>query len=161
MSQADRKPLIIGLGNRYRRDDGVGLIIAARLAWRASDKFTVIEHSGEGAALMETWKDADTVIIIDAVRSGAAAGTLHRFEASAQQLPTNFFNYSTHAFSLAEAIEMARILKQLPEQVIVYGIEGEDFTWGTGLSPAVERAAQKVEEKVFAENCNADSAKTF
>ena len=157
------KILIIGIGNPYRHDDAVGLTIAARLREsrlrsQASTAFTVIEHSGEGASLIDVWKGASTVIIIDAVCSGAAVGTIHRFEASEQKIPVDFFNYSTHAFSLAEAIEMARVLNQLPERVIVYGIEGEDFTLGVGLSAAVEKTAPEIAIMVLAEIRKANSA---
>ncbi|MEW6127240.1 MAG: hydrogenase maturation protease [Acidobacteriota bacterium] len=143
------KTLIIGVGNRYRHDDAVGLIIASRLCAKLSDDCEIIAHSGEGAALMEMLKDKNSVIIIDAVSSGATVGTIHRLNANAQKIPTNFFNYSTHAFSLAEAIEMARVLHQLPERLLIYGIEGENFTMGEGLSSAVERAAREVESEIL------------
>lgn len=159
MPSQTRKTLIIGIGNPFRRDDAVGLVVASRLRSQVNDSLMVIEQSGEGASLMEAWKDTDRVMIIDAVRSGAAAGTLHRFDAREQSAPVNFFNYSTHAFSLAEAIEMARILNRLPEHLTVYGIEGEDFTTGTGLTPAVEQAACEVEVKILTELHSSRDAK--
>jgi hydrogenase maturation protease len=141
--------LIIGLGNEYRRDDAVGLIVARRLKDAAPEHVRVLEQSGEGAGLMESWKDADAVILIDAVHSGAKPGTLHRLDAHAQPIPTRFFHYSTHAFSVAEAIELARALGQLPPRLILYGIEGKTFEAGLGLSPEVEKAAQKVVGRVL------------
>jgi len=141
--------LIIGLGNEYRRDDAVGLIVARRLKEAAPEHVRVLEENGEGAALMESWKDADAVILIDAVRSGAKPGILHRLDAHTQPIPTRFFHYSTHAFGAAEAIELARALGQLPPRLIVYGIEGKTFEAGLGLSPEVEKAAQKVVERVL------------
>jgi hydrogenase maturation protease len=141
--------LIIGLGNEYRRDDAVGLMVARRLKDAAPEHVRVLEQSGEGAGLMESWKDADAVILIDAVHSGAKPGTLHRLDAHAQPIPTRFFHYSTHAFSVAEAIELARALGQLPPRLILYGIEGKTFEAGLGLSPEVEKAAQKVVGRVL------------
>lgn len=141
--------LIIGLGNEYRRDDAVGLIVARRLKEAAPEQVRVLEESGEGAALMESWKDAEAVILIDAVRSGAKPGILHRLDAHTWPVPTRFFHYSTHAFSVAEAIELARALGQLPPRLVVYGIEGKTFEPGLGLSPEVEKAAQEVVERVL------------
>jgi hydrogenase maturation protease len=143
--------LIIGVGNEYRGDDAVGLIVARRLKEQSPDYVKVLEESGEGAALMESWKDADTVIIVDAVHSGAKPGILHRFEVHAQPIPTDFFHYSTHAFGVSEAIELARALNQLPPRLIVYGIEGKSFEAGVGLSLEVEKTAQKVVERVLQE----------
>jgi len=144
MPQPHSLPLIIGIGNEYRWDDAVGLIVARRLKDRIVDSAIVLEQSGEGAALMETWRGADTVIIIDAVMSGAAPGTIHRFDAGAQPIPKSGFRRSTHAFSVAEAIELARALGSLPQRLIVYGIEGKNFAAGVGSSPEVEKAADEV-----------------
>lgn len=136
--------LIIGVGNEFRGDDGVGIAIARRLRAEAPAHVTILEASGEGAALMEAWKGASRVFVIDATRSGSPPGTIRRFEAQAEPLPSRFFHYSTHAFSVAEAVEMARALNQLPPQLIVYGIEGKNYSAGEGLSPEVEKAADSV-----------------
>ena len=127
--------LVIGLGNAYRGDDGVGLVVTRRLRELALPNVTVREESGEGAALIEAWKNSDTVILVDAVQSGAAPGTVHRLDASRAPVPLRFFHYSTHAFSVAEAVELARALNQLPPRVILYGIEGRDFSAGESFPP--------------------------
>ena len=145
--------LIIGLGNDYRGDDAVGRVLARKLQAIGGDNVRVLEESGEGAALMESWKGGDFVILIDAVHSGGAAGTVHRFDTVTQPVPGSFFHYSTHAFSVAEAIELARALNQLPPRLIVYGIEGKNFDSRVGLSPEVKVAAEKVFCRVKEELC--------
>jgi len=141
--------LVIGVGNAHRGDDAVGPLVASRLKQRAGEKFTVIEQAGEGLALMEIWEGADTVIILDAALSGAPAGAIHRIDATTELMPKDFFRCSTHALGVAEAIELSRALGQLPQRVIVYGIEGESFEAGAGLSPAVEEAARELEALVL------------
>ena len=136
--------IVIGVGNEYRGDDGVGILVARRLQELFLAKINVLEKSGEGAALIDSWKGASWVMLVDAVHSGAPPGTIHRFDAHAAQIPTGFFHYSTHAFSVAEAIELARSLGQLPPHLIVCGIEGESFAAGVGLSHAVEQAIERV-----------------
>lgn len=138
------KTLVIGVGNEYRGDDAVGLIVARRIRAESSARVSVREESGEGVALMEAWQGIESIILIDAVQAGGAPGTIYRFEAHAEPMPVRFFHYSTHAFSVAEAIELARKLNQLPARLIVYGIEGRDFEAGIGLSTEVEQAAQEV-----------------
>jgi hydrogenase maturation protease len=75
-------------------------------------------------------------------------GTVHRFDASARPLPARVFRGSTHAFGLADAVELGRALHTLPATVIVHGVEGRAFGAGEELSgavaSAVERAAQAV-----------------
>lgn len=145
------KPLIIGIGNAYRGDDGAGLVAARRIREIAGDAIHVLEMSGEGASLIEAWQEQEFVILIDAVHSGAAPGTIHRLDARTQPLPSRFFHYSTHAFSVAEAVEMARALDRLPPRLIALGIEGKEFGSSESLSPEVEAAMEALVRRVLAE----------
>jgi len=140
--------LIIGIGNEYRRDDGVGVAVAKLLREQNLPHTTIIAATGEGTALMEAWAGAGTVILVDAVVSGAVPGTVHRFDALAQPVLPELFNHSTHAFGVAGAIELGRVLNRLPARLIFYGIEGEDFASGVGLSAAVEGAVPPVAGRI-------------
>lgn len=151
MNLINSQILLIGVGNEFRSDDGVGFVIARKLKTKCLPNTEVIEESGDGGVLMETWKGTNRVILFDAMLAGVAPGTIYRFEAHTQPISTKFFHCSTHAFGVAEAIELARILHQLPSYFIVYGIEGKTFEAGTGLSPEVEKAAQDVAERVAQE----------
>src|SRR4030042_1787160 len=91
-----RQPvLIIGVGNEFRGDDGAGLVVSRRLRALALEGARVLEVEGEGTAVMAAWKGADAVILVDAVHSGAAPGTVHRLEAHAGPGPGAFFPRST------------------------------------------------------------------
>jgi hydrogenase maturation protease len=150
--KAHRPPraLVIGIGNPLRQDDAVGRIVVRRIQDR-HPALAVIEHSGEGASLMELWKRADVVFVVDCVCSGSAAGTVHRFDASRQSLSGQAFPVSTHGFGLQEAVEMARALNQLPRRLIIYGIEGKAFGNGRNLSAAVDRAVPQAVRRILAE----------
>ena len=78
--------------------------------------------------------------MVDAVQSGAEPGTIHALDASSRRMPIELFKGSTHAFGLAEAVELARALDRLPTSLLVYGIEGQSFSAGRGLTTEVERA---------------------
>jgi hydrogenase maturation protease len=143
--------LIIGVGNEFRGDDGAGLVVSRRVSALGLRGVRVLEVEGEGTAVMAAWEGADAVILIDAVYSGAAPGTVHRLEAHAQPIPGSFFHRSTHAINAADAIELARSLGELPSHLVVYGVEGRSFEAGAGLSPEVEWAVQKVVEAVVGE----------
>ena len=134
--------LVIGIGNESRADDAAGLFVAQRLIALNLPQVCVLEHSGEGASLIDTWESsgAQFVILIDAVCSGAEPGTIYRLDVNEQTIPTSFFNYSTHAFSLAEAAELARVLGKLPPNAVIYGIEGSRYAAGAALSEAVAQA---------------------
>jgi hydrogenase maturation protease len=131
--------LVIGLGNDWRHDDAAGLEVARRIG-----ATTVREPS----RLLDAWSGAGTVVVVDAVRSGSAPGRIHRVDAVAAPLDPGVFGVSTHHLGLAEAIELARALGRLPPALLVYGIEGRDFTAGRGLSPEVGRAVGHVAEEL-------------
>jgi hydrogenase maturation protease len=143
--------LVIGIGNPTRCDDGVGAYAAGRLAELGLPGVTVRALSGEGTALMDAWSSSDCVFAIDATHSGRPPGTVQRFDASLLPVPADRFHYSTHAFSLAQAVELSRVLGSLPARLIIYGIEGATFAAGTGLSDAVRQAAEKVVEQIRGE----------
>jgi hydrogenase maturation protease len=143
--------LIIGIGNPFRSDDAAGIALAGLLLERVPTGVQIIEMSGEGAALVDAWRDAPAVILVDAVRSGAPPGTLHRLDLRAQDFPREFFRYSTHAFGVAESVELARALQRLPGCLIFHGIEGKEFASGEGLSPEVERALSPALERILEE----------
>src|ERR1035441_1343482 len=151
MTAAQPGIVVIGVGNEYRSDDGAGIAVARRLRALFPTGVTILEESGEGTALMQAWQGAAWVMLVDAVRSGASPGTIHRLDARAAPLPMGFFHYSTHAFSVAEAVELARSLDELPAHLIVYGIEGATFAAGVELSPAVEQAVEVVVERIAEE----------
>jgi hydrogenase maturation protease len=143
--------LVIGVGNLYRGDDGAGIVTARKLAAQRLTGGRVAEMNGEGTSLMEVWKDSPSVLLVDAVSSGAVPGTIHRFEAQAGPLPTGLEHRSSHSFGVAEAVEVARALGRLPPRLVIYGIEGSLFTPGQGLSPEVERAVEEVASRLVSE----------
>lgn len=143
--------VVIGVGNAHRADDAVGLVAAARLEGVLPADVPVHALRGEISALMDAWSGAAAAVLIDAVQSGAAPGTVQRLDVSAAPLPTGLATASTHGLSLPQAIELARTLEVLPPRVIVFGVEGQRFVHGRGLSAAVEAAVGTLVTAVHAE----------
>jgi hydrogenase maturation protease len=141
--------LVVAVGNQLRGDDAAALAVAARLEGRVPTEVDVVPCEQEPSRLIDAWQGAEAALIVDAVASGAAPGTLHRFDASAEPVPARVFRSSTHAFGVGEAIELARALGKLPRRVLVYGIEGEVFAAGEGLTPAVETAVERAAAAVL------------
>jgi hydrogenase maturation protease len=150
--------LVIGIGNLYRHDDAAGLAVAARIREAALPGVAVQELEGEPVSLIDAWRGAALVYLVDAVSAaGGTPGTVHRFDAAAGPLPPPLRCRGTHAFSLADAIELGRALGQLPPRLIAYGIEGADFSAGTGLSPHAAQGVSAATGRLLAE-LSADAA---
>ncbi len=135
---------VIGVGNDMRGDDGVGLVVARRLADETGEHVRVLECEGEPVSLLAAWEGCDCALVIDATRSGATAGAIRRIAAHEGPLPAALSGSSTHLLGIADAIELARALGRLPERTIVYGIEGAMFAAGDDLSEPVAEAAERV-----------------
>ena len=135
------------LGSRYRGDDAVGLLVADRL--RAAGA-TVLDCDDEPTRLLDAWAGLDLVVIVDAISSGAPAGTVHRFDPGGGALPRDLGLASTHAFSVPEALELGRALGRAPRRVLVVGVEGAAFGMGDPVTPAVDAALDGVAAEVLA-----------
>src|SRR5690349_6789036 len=114
--------LVIGIGNDYRGDDAAGLAVVRAIRVRQLEQVHVMESDGNCTALLEAWKHASKVILVDAASSGARPGTIHRFDTRTQRLPDGYTLSSTHAFGIAETLKLAHVLSQHPPCLIVYGI---------------------------------------
>ena len=136
-------PLLIGVGHEGRRDDAAGVRAARLVRALLWPRARMVECAGGATALLEAWRGEPAVVVVDAMSSGAAAGTVQRLDVSREPLHAELFRGSTHGLGLAEAVELARSLGQLPRSLVIYGIEGADFGLGTRLSYPVECAVRE------------------
>ncbi|SPD76023.1 Hydrogenase 2 maturation protease [uncultured Desulfobacterium sp.] len=140
--------VLIGVGNEFAGDDGVGHYIARKLKAKDLPGTQVEFLNGDLSSLIEAWRGKDSAIIFDAAKSGAPPGKIYCFEASSQSVPGRLFTQSSHKLGLAEAVELSRQLSLLPSYTVIYGVEGKSFNYGVGLSPEVKNAALDVVEQV-------------
>lgn len=146
--KADHAVLVIGVGNPDRRDDGAGVAVVRRLRGCVGPDVRLVEMPNV-SRLLDGWDGADTVVIVDAMSSGARPGTVRRFDVTTTPLPARALHRgSTHGPGLAATIELARTLGRLPRRLVVIGIEGRDYRDGRGLTAKVDAAVGKVVEKM-------------
>jgi hydrogenase maturation protease len=144
--------LVVGVGNADRGDDGAGIVAARRVRDKRLPGVEVVERSGEASDLLDVWQNpaVHTVYLIDAMASGAPTGSVRCFNAHEGSLPSDLTEHSTHAFGVAHAIELARVLGCLPPKLIVYAIESAGFQLGAALSVEVEGATRQVADRIAA-----------
>ena len=145
------RALVIGIGNQDRGDDAVGLLVARRLAACLRPGVAVIESDGDALALLDRWRGADSVVLVDAAAPVSTPGTVHCLDPRMGPLPREVSLGSTHAFGVAEAVELARALGCLPARMTIYAIEGACFATGTPLTPPVATAAGAVAARIAAD----------
>jgi hydrogenase maturation protease len=157
MAEDPGRCVVIGVGNPERGDDAVGRRVAQSLRGRLPSGVDLREHDGEATGLLACMDGAAAAYLIDACVSGAPAGTVRRFDVTAAPLPQDAFNLSTHGFGLAEAIELARALEQLPARCVVYAVEARSVVAGAPLSPPVAAAVDDVAGRIRSELMDAET----
>ena len=146
-------PIVLCIGNSFRRDDGSGPAVGDALRERRARSVAVVDLDGEPARVVELWDDADLAVVVDAARSGQAAGTVERREVGVRSgaIVPAARAASTHGWSLGDALELGRSIDRLPRRLVVFTIEGADFAMGPGLTAAVGDAVATVARRVVDE----------
>ena len=129
--------VVIGVGNRWRRDDAAGLEVIDALRERVDDSVLLVESDGEPTRLLDAFELASKVIMVDAVVTGDhPPGTVHRL--TDEELPDQMgIGQSSHLVQLVESIELGKLLGRLPNGLVLIGIEATDFDNGEGMTEAV------------------------
>lgn len=131
--------LVVGLGTAHG-DDGIGLAVARRIA--ATTRGVDVVETDDPAGLLDIWAGRDDVVVVDALSSGGAPGSIVTVDAAAASLPRAYRSVGgTHALGLSAAVELARALGRLPAHLVVVGVEVATTAPGADMSEAVASAA--------------------
>lgn len=133
---------VIGIGNPYRRDDGVGPAVVAEVERLHLPGVRIVFSDGEPAGLIDAWSEAALAIVVDAVRcEPSTPGRIHR--STVDNVPA-VGQTSSHGMGIPEAVLLARALERMPGRLVVFAVEADDLDFGVGLSSAVTRAVPDV-----------------
>ena len=140
--------LILSCGNADRGDDGAGPACADALRLLHAPAKCL---PGDAFSLLDAWTGRSKVILVDAIVTGAAPGTVHRFEIRNGENIEQFeksLGSSAHGFGVVEAFRLGRLTKNVPPEAVIYGIEAGSFEWGAGLSSEVHQAVQQLASRL-------------
>lgn len=140
--------LVIGVGNRARRDDGVGPTVAQAVGARAPKVRTLCDI-GDPFDILDAWAGARLAIVVDAaVATPPEPGRMHRLTAG--DLPAAR-TASSHALQLATVLALGEALDRMPARLVIFAVEAADTRPGMGLSEAVRAAVPRVVRAVVTE----------
>lgn len=140
-------PLVIGVGNRDRGDDGIGPLVVDVLDELEVEVDTLVAE-GDLSDLALRWKPDQLVIVVDATVSGAPVGTITEIDALAEPLPREAGLVSSHGISLADAVALGRELGRLPRRLVVVGVEARSFDDLEPIEPGVLDAVPQVVDRI-------------
>jgi hydrogenase maturation protease len=128
---------VIGVGNLFHRDEGVGSAVINLLRDRRTGARLAL-CDGAPTALVEAWTGTHRAVVVVAVRvAGGSPGRIHRYAAD-------------HPAELDDAVTLARVLDRMPGTLQIFGVQAADVHFGHGLSPAVAAAARQLADEIAA-----------
>lgn len=131
--------VVVGLGNRYRRDDGVGIVVATALSELALSDTRVVTDIVEPMSLLDAWSGAELAVVIDAaVRPQSAPGRISRCAVS--DVVAGSAAVSSHRIDVAGAYTLGVALDRVPQALTLITVEVADTGHGVGLTPRVAAA---------------------
>ncbi|NLP64725.1 hydrogenase maturation protease [Paraburkholderia sacchari] len=149
--QTTRSVRVIGIGNPDRADDGVGCLVAQRLAGRLPADVAVLTRGGDMMDIGDDMVGIDALVCIDAARPAGSPGSITRIDLEKQLLPGGGTFASSHGFGLAQTIALALALGTASQDIVIYAIEGASFEPGAAMTPEVAAVVQDVAARVVAE----------
>ncbi len=128
------KTVVVCVGNRYLRDDGIGIHVADQLVGHDLGEGVIVEAC-QTADLSLFWQysGASKVIIVDSVKSGTPPGTVSRYTISPNQKAIASLP-GLHSAQLSDMFDVASQTGLLTCPVAIIGIEPKDCGIGEGLS---------------------------
>jgi len=140
------KILVLGIGNPLLSDDGVGLRLLEETQNSLShlnNKIDFVDGGTQGMMLMGFLDNRPAAVLLDAIQLGASPGTVHILDAD------DLLNYkgsnqiSPHEGGAPELIKLSHTLGELPQKVVVIGVEPDILTTNIGLSETIEKSIPK------------------
>ena len=128
--------VVIGVGNTYRRDDGVGPAVAAAVEALRLPGVRVVRCAAETTAILDAWAGARLAVVVDAAAGGTPGRVRHCGIDDFVEHPA----VSSHELGIKQAHELAVVLGRAPDSVVVVTVDVTDTGHGVGLSPAVAAA---------------------
>jgi hydrogenase maturation protease len=150
------RTLLLGMGNPYLRDDGVGIRLARFVHGRvgAVPGLTVVEECSLGGLnVLDLVAGHERLVVLDSIRAGGPPGGWYRFDGRSLRDTMNLTN--VHDANFATALELGRRLGlTIPaeDDIHVFAVEVEDnLTFSERMSEAVEAAFPACADEICAE----------
>jgi hydrogenase maturation protease len=140
--------IILGIGNLLLSDEGIGVHVANELMkMELPPHVSVVEGGTDGFRLLNIITEADRLIIIDAVKGGAAPGSIYRFGIDEVKNVPLGFKTSVHQIGILEVINLSGLIGKTPHTTVI-GIEPESLEMGMELSPEIRSKIPRIIELI-------------
>jgi hydrogenase maturation protease len=145
-----KKILIAGIGNLLLTDEGIGVHIVQELSrLKLPENVELADIGTASFDLLTFMQGKDKVIIIDALASDDKPGTLYHLSPEDLISGERKLLTSLHQFGILQVLNLIKQKDQKTE-VVIFGIVPKDYqTYGTSLTPELEKALPEIIQKIL------------
>jgi len=137
---------IIGFGNKYRSDDGIGIRIVEELEKLDFFKnIEIIDGGTSGIDLIFLIKGCGKLIIIDAIDAGQDVGGVVNIKVDDVEefIKSDFKSLSLHDLNLVDVLKLVKALK-IDTEISIIGVRPKNIDFGDRLSPEIEKKVPQI-----------------
>ncbi len=143
--QQDMNVLVLGIGNLLWADEGFGVRAVEEFhrQYAMPDSVRMMDGGTQGIYLVQHVRDADILIVFDAVDYGLPPGTMKLVEGDEVPKFLGAKKISLHQTGFQEVLAMAEMMGDPPRHLLLIGVqpvELDDF--GGSLRPEVKAQVQ-------------------
>lgn len=141
------KTVIIGIGNPWMGDDGIGPYVISLLEEKPLG-VDLISLYTPSYSLITYLQGCEKAIVVDCAQFGASPGEIRRAKRSEMKNLKHSAGLDLHAVDLLTVFDYAAELGIAPQEVIFYCIEPKSLSSGEALSDEMKRAALEVVDRI-------------
>ena len=147
--------LVLGVGNLLLADEGVGIQVVERLQelYDLPETVQVLDGGTLGMDLLYYLEGTHRLLIVDAVETGCAPGTVIRLEND--EVPAHLSaKMSPHQMGIPDMLFAAKLRDLYPEKIVLLGVQPESLEPSLDLSPTVAALLDPLVKQIITELTN-------
>ncbi len=144
--------LILGVGNIILSDEAVGVraVEALAAAYELPPGVQALDGGTSSMEMLDEIANLDLLIVVDALKAGKPQGTLLRL--AGDEVPVFFRQkLSPHQIGLSDVLASLEFAGSRPKDMVVIGVEAENFSLGLEMTPAIAARLPKLVAMVVEE----------
>jgi len=146
------RTLLLGIGNILMNDDAAGVRVVQALAekYTFSQELVILDGGTLGLDLLPFLEGVDRLLVVDAVETGGAVGSIVRM--TGDDIPLALATkVSPHQMGLKDLLLVADLQGYAPKEMVLWGVQPGSIEMDIELSPEVAKAVDILKEKVLEE----------
>lgn len=145
--------LVLGIGNLLWADEGFGVraVEAFRRHYQVPSNVRILDGGTQGIYLVQEVREADLLVVFDAIDYGLAPGTLKLIEGEAVPKYLGVKKVSLHQTGFQEVLALAEMLGDYPQRLLLIGVQPQEIEdYGGSLRPVVKAQIEPALEQAAA-----------